>query len=282
MRSIFLAFIISTVLVGCVYDSVGSSTGALGTIHDCEVAADGTFPSGDEFHGFATDVAGVETFMWSHEAPGFSLTDVSVDPDGIVCRLNGFVSATFTGTGTATVNGDPGYGFEIIVHDNRGPTIPGESISLVAQRLTRPTRWIDGEASFATPTEVTVPDTVTVTDGDPSHLWAFLWFDDLRCKYRGDGTNYVFDHCPSDGSVGPGDVLTVEYARLHIQNGRCSDGGLIEAVAVLGTTDPIEAPGPVDTYELRVTEPPGGLGPPYFYQAFDGVFDGDVAITLLP
>ena len=107
-------------LCAVVFMCSGSAWG-VSTIWECEVTGWMNFATGEMFDGSASDLDGVEMINWVHNAAGITFETVEPDPDGIECRLNGTTSADFIGTGTATVNGDPGYSYFIEVEDNRGP-----------------------------------------------------------------------------------------------------------------------------------------------------------------
>ncbi|RLB52182.1 MAG: hypothetical protein DRJ42_15535 [Deltaproteobacteria bacterium] len=276
---------IALALGGCVMEEpVGSSTGAV-TGNDCEVVGAAVLPGGETFSGTMSDIAGVEAIDWTHDAPGTPSTPglpgtafrtVSLDgPDRIICSGLGGVTADALSYGTATVNGLPNYGYLLETEDNRDAPTGGGPILLSATRASRPTSWVDGEQSFASPTTVTVPEEITVSAGDPRRQFAFLYLGDLRCKYRGDGSNYVFDKCPGDESVSPGDTLSVSSARLHIQNGRCNAAGVLEAAVNIGS-ELVPAPGAPDYYSLIIFDPAGAVA----YTLATDVVNGDIDITL--
>jgi large repetitive protein len=106
---------------------------------------------------------------------------------------------------------------------------------VTASRSYVPAQWDDGEAEFAPPIRVRVPDIFLVIHGNAGNgLARFEFVEDgvtHTCAYRGGaktahptnpleilrGLRYVFESC-DDGSV-PGDILTVTHVTLHVQTG---------------------------------------------------------------
>jgi hypothetical protein len=254
---------------------VGSNSAASTTTFDCEVSGFGSGP-GFTFDGVISSDAAVGA-NWDHDGAAFSVHAHGVDT--VRCDINGLTQATITGEGVATITTPDGTftgDYFIYAVDNRPPPTGGYPIVLSAQHDFRPTEWTDGAQSFSEPTAVTVPDTITVTAGDPAHQWAFLYFDDLRCKYRSDGTNYVFDECPDDPSVAAGDALTVSSARLRIQNGSAGSDGYLAATVDIGA-ESVPSPGSPDTYYIAAELPDGTI----YEIPITPVLDGDITITPL-
>ncbi|MBI4081301.1 MAG: Ig-like domain repeat protein [Candidatus Lambdaproteobacteria bacterium] len=56
-----------------------------------------------------------------------------------------------------------------------------------ARRLTRPTRWVNGEITVERPTQVVIPaqEAITVFEGNPERYLVMLTLGDVRCVYLG-------------------------------------------------------------------------------------------------
>ncbi len=247
------------------------------TIHDCEVTASGVFSTGEMFDGNASDITAIHSIDWTHSATGLSFETIEADPDGgiddgIVCRDNGTVSASFQGTGLATVNGVSGYTYRIEIQDNR---LAPDSVVLVASITHRPTRRNEGIADFVPARMIFVPSEINVTVGGSGTGKVKLHLDDITCRYNSTGTTYSFVRCtdPLGLVYVPGDSFLVNNARLRIQQADRSFD-LTSVEVDIGSSVP--APGDPDTYHIIVAGPGG-----FFYDFSSDVIDGDIAITLL-
>jgi len=272
---------LSTIVLSAFVPFLSVNANAAGTFQYCEVSASGTLPSGPTFDGSFTD-DGVDFLAdWLHNAPGVSieLTSVAMSPPEVgmtTCRTNGVVRALINGY--ATYNGVDGYVIEIEVVDNRAaPT----RVTLDASITRRPTRRSEGTITFGEPTTVIVPSEIEVTAGASGHGWTRLHLDEIiTCRYRGNGEAYLFERCtdPLNTGYAPGTSIDVTSARLRVQNAD-SAFDLTTVTADLGVL--IEAPGAADTYQIWIGETRGLVGPPYAYQTFEPVIDGDINITIL-
>lgn len=248
------------------------------TISDCEVTASGVFFTGEMFDGNASDITTSHSIDWTHSATDFSFETIEANPDGgiddgIVCRRNGTISASFQGMGMATVNGVAGYSYQIDIQDNRPAP---DSVVLVASITHRPTRRNEGIADFDPPRMIVVPSDINVTVGGSGTGKVKLHLDDITCRYSGTGTTYSFVRCtdPLGFVYGPGSSFPVRNARLRIQQAdRSFDLTSVEVDIGSG----VPAPGLPDTYHIIVASPDGSL----FYNFSSSVIDGDIAITLL-
>ena len=250
-------------------------TMASGSDYFCEITASAEFATGDVLDGSASDInPGVETIDWMHDATGFSFETMAADANGIECRLNGATTADVIGTGIATVDGDPGYGYFIELEDNR--PAPSGSIVLVASISFRPTDRTEGIAEFATPQPVVIPSELPVTAGGSGNGWTRLHLDDITCRYRGTGATYGFVRCtdPLDSGYVAGDTLAITNARLRIQQ---ADRDLGTAVVEAEIAESIPAPGAPDFYSILIIDPSGAV----FYDFSGAVEDGDIDIMLL-
>ena len=167
------------------------SINAFGQVaQDCTINAESLFHTGEVLNGSGSDLVGVELVAWTHDAPGFSF-EIAGGPDDIECRQNGTVSADIIGTGTALVNGDPGFSYLTIFEDNRGPESANE-IRLCATLVQSPRTSNEGESSFSTPRTAVIPAVLPVVLGASGRGLARLHLDRMKCIYRGTGANYVF------------------------------------------------------------------------------------------
>ncbi len=119
MRSIFIAVVVLFAF-GCTNEQVGSVSAAETSIQ-CQVDADGSFPTGEEFEGHASDVDGIESIDWRHVTADdliflshAATISCNIDDSGL--------NADFFGSGTATFDGNPDYSYIIYVQDNRPAT----------------------------------------------------------------------------------------------------------------------------------------------------------------
>jgi hypothetical protein len=161
-----------------------------------------------------TDLDGVETIDFTYEATGVSFETILLDgPDRVVCSGIGGVTADSLSYGTATLNGESGYGYLLETEDNR------EEYGLCASLTQSPRNRDDAVVVFSPPRMAVVPAILEVLSGGAGSGTARLVFDDIKCRYRGDGVNYVFDRCTGPGGrdILPGDNLSVSKARLRIQ-----------------------------------------------------------------
>ena len=258
-------------LCAVVFMCAGSAWG-VSTVFECEVTGWANFATGEMFEGSASDLDGVEMIDWIHNAAGisFEATD-DPDPDGIECRLNGTISADFFGTGTATVNRVPGYSYFIEIEDNRGPP---DIVMLTASITHRPTHRNDGIVNFESPRTVVIPTEIDVLTGGSGLLGsAFLFFDGIRCKYRGRGETYDFVRCNS-GYVA-GDSIETTQAKLRIRWAAWRYP-LTVVKTNIGTGTP--APGTADRYSILIAGP--APSEEIIYSFSGSVEDGDIEITM--
>src|SRR5262245_34158983 len=147
---------------------------------DCEVRGSGAFASGEMFEGSGSTIGDIFSVAWEHTGPGVEFrADIA---DAVSCFRDGGPIAVITGWGTGTLNGVDGYVYEIFAEDRRGPGLP--ALTLSASRTTPPTRFLDGEATFDPPREITIPATLEVTEGHPGNGWTRLYIDEVRCDYQ--------------------------------------------------------------------------------------------------
>jgi hypothetical protein len=244
-------------------------------IQDCEVRGSGAFPSGEMFEGSGSTVGSIFSVAWEHTGPGVEFrADIA---DGVNCFLNGGIIAVIDGYGTGTLNGVPGYFYIIFAEDRRGPGLP--ALTLSASRTSPPARFLDGEATFDPPREVTIPAALEVTEGNPGNGWTRLYIDDVRCDYQGNGTGYDFVRCPGRPDLVPGATLEAGSARLRVRTP--GDGGNDEPViSVQATLAPfVPAFGSPDIYSLTVYDAEENIIYDFGANLNDG--EGDIIVNFL-
>lgn len=318
-RIVHLALAPIALAIGCIGapDTGTAGENLLVTSH-CSLSGAGTLPSGDSLGGDVYDDAGSAAGGWTHDATGGALVGV---PSSIECRMNGERLANVSGTGS--FDGAPGYTWSLHVQDRGDPTMPtrvggpAETRTIVATRTYSPSRWTDGEVSFAEGALVAVPATLPVTVGNAGNQWARLTFVDhdsgepIRCSYRGGasranpvspadialGTSYSWARCErwdatsssytTDASIVVGSVLDVDSIAVHVQHGssrfpaspsgRCVNGQTTVSLSL--TVTPMELRvGEADYYRLLVFDPAGSVA----LVADGDLASGDLAIALLP
>lgn len=256
-----------------------SGNAVAATVSDCDpVSGNGVFAGGVSFDGTASDVDGIHMIDWMHTTDDFVFDALETNPDGgiddgLVCRRNGLISASFQGDGLGTVNGVPGFSYQIDIQDNRPAP---DSLVLVASITRHPTRRNEGIADFTPPRTVVVPAEIDVVVGASGSGWLKLHLDAITCRYRGTGTTYGFVRCtdPLDSGYVAGDRIDTSHARLRIQQADRSFE-LTSVEADIGVLTP--QPGLAYTYHLIISGPGG-----FFYNFSTSVIDGDIAINLVP
>ena len=101
-----------------------------------------------------------------------------------------------------------------------------------------------------------VPAILETYSGNAGSGTARLVFDNIKCRYRGDGVDYVFDRCtgPGGGDIMPGDTLNVSEARLRIQRADNSYNSTSIRAVPFGET------GAPDYYSLIIFAPGSSHG----------------------
>ncbi len=153
------------------------------------------------------------------------------------------------------------------MEDNR------ESGSVCATLALSPRSQIDGTAVYDPPQIKTIPDTLSVLEGSAGSGLATLQMDGFRCRYRGDGTSYVFEGCGGPGGVElhPGDSVEISQVSLRVLTAD-RDYPVTSVRAVLAS------PGAPDFYSAEVFGPSGGS-----IYSFSGLMEcGDIDIQTLP
>jgi len=129
------------------------------------------------------------------------------------------------------------YLFEFeVVFPEEPPTGICRDYVLEAAKLYSPSRWTDAQVDLANPMAFVLPEVIPVTQGNSGNHWITLTWrlgdSQFKCRYRGGSdqahpqdeaelakaTQYVFWHC-SDDAAQPGDVLSADSVRLHLDNG---------------------------------------------------------------
>jgi hypothetical protein len=187
---LFAACLISGLLAG-----TSSHVFAAASNLPCEVRADFMMATttGAVVSLTASDIGGTEWLTWIHSEPGVTYefdADPSGSADGVSCNQNGDVNADIISEGDFMVNGATGFSGVIFLEDNRQRL--DTDIHLCASLAQSPRTQNDGKAAYASPRTVTIPYTLPVLAGSAGTGLAKLQMDDIRCRYRGDGTNYVF------------------------------------------------------------------------------------------
>jgi hypothetical protein len=257
-----------------------------GVIHDCTISADILFVSGEVVRGTGSDIAGVEMVDWISDSPGIAFETVAADPDGIECREDPRISVDIDGiTGTAMVNGTPGYSYLIEMDDNQEHQ-PGDSIRLCSALIQSPRTRIEGSSTFAIPRIAVIPDELPLAIAGPGVVGqagkgrARLQLDRIRCNYRGTetpGEGYAFERCtgPTGHEFMPGDSIAVSEVSLRIQSADRSEPVTSVQVELGMSTAAGYSP---DTYSIIIGDPSGGL----FYDFASDVICGDIEINTLP
>ena len=238
----------------------------------CEVTGQASFPGGESFDmNFGTDGT---TSLWdfTHSAPGFEFETVTAPGGEAYCFVNGFISAELFGVGIGTVNGVPGYTYQVLIQDNQPPS--PDAVTLTASITHRPTVRNDGLVEFANVRNVVIPASIDVREGSSGNGWTRLFLDEITCNYRGAGSTYDFVRCndPLDSGYGPGDELNILSARLRVQQ---SDKSFPTTVVEVDIGASGNGPNP-DTYYLIVLD--SAENEVYSFTGL--VFDGDIAIDI--
>jgi hypothetical protein len=241
---------------------------------DCAVSGTAAFPGGEMFEGSASTVGSIFRVRWEHTAPGITFTTDTAD--FVNCFLNGGIIAVVDGFGTGTLNGVPGYLYTIFAED-RG-RVGQPAVTLTASRTSPPAHFMDGEATFSPPRQVTIPATLEVVEGNPGNGWTRLYLGDVRCDYRGDGTVYAFERCPGNTGLGPGATFEVRSARLRVRTPG-DDNDAEPSIVVRATIAP-EVPfvGAPDIYSVTVFDATGTII--YDFGA-NLVENGDIVVNFL-
>lgn len=266
---------IKTVLLGTAMLITGPVFGIAGG--DCEVHIDNIGVAHDDFYstppndyhadGRFSDLAGTETIEFTHDWEGVSFETTTLNgPDQVFCSGSGGITADVFSVGTATVNGEPGYGYDLLTQDNRS------TYGLCATIAYGPTSRNNAVTTFSPPRATTVPETLLVTAGGAGSGTARLTLNDFKCRYRGAGRDYVFDRCtgPGGSDIMPGDSLTVSEASLRILR---ADRGF--ATTTVNTPIGILLGRP-DSYTLVIRDPAGDV----FQTLVADVTCGDIVIDI--
>ena len=196
-------------------------------------------------------------------------------------------------TGTATVNGEPGYSYHIEVTDNRDATVYGSTM-LTADPLT------DGSLTYTNCEYITIPGTITVSAGSSSGTVVTLSLDAVTCTYDDDGI-FSFTVC-SYAILTPGASVQAGTVTLHVDGGICptdypheghckgvghtenngngyghhkhGDECCVPLAAGVGLAWAIIPLGEPDTYIIRFADPAGTT----IYTFRGLVLDGDIDI----
>lgn len=263
-------------VVGLFAGLVGREASAIPIVYDdCAVRGSGAFPNGEMFEGSASStVEGIFRVDWEHTAPGIEFR--AEITDGVNCIVDGGPIAFIDGFGTGVLNGVPGYYYLIFAEDRREPLRP--AVTLSASRSGPPALFVDGEATFDPPRELTIPAAVEVTEGSAGHGWTRLYIDDVRCDYQGNGSTFDFVRCSGRPDLVPGVTLPAASARLRVRSpGERADGE--RSIAVRATLAPtVYSSGAPDMYGMTVFDAFGNIIYDFGANLLDG--QGDLIVEL--
>ncbi len=228
-----------------------SNPGIAETNLDCEVSANFmmAYTSGALVSVTASDNDGTEWLTWMHSEPGVTY-EFDGDPngaaDGVSCNMDEYPDAHFISEGDIMVNGVAGYSAVIDLEDTR--KLQTTDTHICASLAQRPRTQNDGSEVYDPPRTVTIPYVLPVLVGSAGTGLVKLQMDDIRCRYRGDGTNYVFVGCGGPGGVEmfPGEKVDVSQLGLRVQTADRSYP-VTSVRAQLG----IDSPGPATTIGLK-------------------------------
>jgi len=258
---------LSHTLIGILVSLFSNNAFADPVQFSCEITAYGDFPSGELFSGNAVSemATGYVVVNWQHLAPGIEFVTGEADA---ACFRNGEINADISGSGTGTLNGEPGYSFAVHLVDNR----PAPSALLTASIVQSPTVHSDGVAVFDSSETVTIPFAIPVKVGASGNGRAQLQLGDVVCHYGGAGSAYEFQRCtgPRDSGYVPGMTLNVGNARLRLLSADPHYDLTLVRINIGGLP-----PGDPDEYRIDITNGTSSY-------SFSGlVIDGDVSIQAL-
>ena len=202
----------------------------------CSLNGSAMLESGGAMSGDVTGELTGATGYWQHILP--DNTVLSMNPEWILCRINGALLGDFGGN--ATVDGIAGYTFRVAVEDHgipRREIVEGEPIEEIisATHFYRPSKWLDGAVPIVGNwSRINIPTELPVTIGAPGNGIAVIFLtraDSLKkmqCIYDGNGQKdgggdaYVFRHCTGPKGleeVYAGDELSVTKMDLRVRGG---------------------------------------------------------------